>query len=343
MPYTRRDLIRDAALISATGAVACSPLATLPQSKMKKTQTASYNGVRIFFCGSWIFCSDGKSGMYAIARDMLNSNGLSSHMFPFGRYQANQSVAFDRAMPQLLPNPTDGSNFPSPYSVQLAGYTQASSTTVASLFMQPSVPISYFGNTDSSNKLTLNLYQLGVIVISLPLPSRLRPDAHLVEASLMGAKTSLLTKSNTTGLPTAHIFEYDNATGLTFTAGSVSDSIHTGSLDPDASLIHFHFHTVPKSPVNMGDHGPDMFQNLLQLLRLNGKPIDPHTLYLNDPCSSDIKSGWDGIKPGFTAPELDYSYALCQDSSKQGDMLISYNLASCSGSGFGIGGQVLGN
>ena len=344
MPYTRRDLILDAALISLTGATAGLPLAILPESDSKRGAT-SYNGVRIFFCGTWIFCSDGGTGMYAIARDIFDSNGMSTHIFPFGGWQQHNRP-FDLSMPQLLPNPTNGDKRPVPYLMKPAGYTPDSSASIASLFAdaQSKVPFTYLRNTDSALK--FNLRQPGVIVISLPIPSRIRPDAHLIEATLQG-DTSLLSppsaaalenykQEGAKGLPTAHIFEYDNATSLTFAAGSEPASTYTGTFDPASSVIDFHFHTVARNVMSTRDHGPMMFLNLLGLLQKNGIPLDENDLRLNDPCPTDIKSGFDPSIE-FTAAELDYDSRHIE--SCQG-LRVAYNLASCSGPGFGVDGDV---
>jgi len=359
MPYTRRDLIRDAALIAATGAVAGAPSILGCHAAPPKPK---FSGVRVFFCGSWIFCSDGnktKPGMLAIGRDMFDSSGSSTHIFPFGRWQ-NTTVPFDHGMPRLLANPrkSDGNGLADPYILtidppvaQPVSTVAGSPSPVECIFQQTQkeVRFPYLNNYKSKEIYALKIdthvntplqKPSGIRIIALPIPKRIRARGLLTNATmtdksnmnLLNRPTLASTTSNMDGLATTHIFEYDGASSLTFTAGSVTDTIYATE-----ECIDYHFHTVPS--VNMGDHGPAMFNNLLCLLSYTSPsyagPSPAGMLSMSNPCPIMVQPGPD-LPDGGTA-ELDYDAvaAPCSNSSIKGD------LASCSGPGFGIGGNVI--
>jgi hypothetical protein len=198
MPYTRRDLIRDAALISATGAVAGAPSILGCHAAPPKPK---FSGVRVFFCGSWIFCSDGACGMYAIARDMFNSNGCSTHIFPFGRWQ-NTTVPFDHGMPHLLQNPAKSDGTADPYVLTVApavahpiSTATGSPSPVESIFQQAQMEVrfAYLNNSyDAKGKCPIKINTSvstysgkasGIRVIALPIPKRIRARGLVTRAT----------------------------------------------------------------------------------------------------------------------------------------------------------------
>ena len=351
MPYTRRDLIRDAALISATGLVAGTPTILGCHSKPPKPP---FSGVRVFFCGSWIFCSDGVSGMYAIARDMFDSNGCSTHIFPFGRWQST-TVPFDHGMPHLVQNPAKSDGTSIPYALSInppvahpVSTAMGSPSPVEYIFQQSQMEVrfAYLNNSyDAKGKCPIKINTSstysgkasGIRIIALPIPKRIRARGLVTRATFSdNTGNNLLnqpcvdhTSSKMDGIATTHIFDYDGASSLTFKTDSVTDNVYATE-----ACIDYHFHTVP--PKGMGDHANPMFQNLLELLTCNGSSV-AGKLCVNNPCPITIQPGPD--LPDGGAAELDYDPAAAPCPSYEGPRLG--NLASCSGPGFGIGGNVI--
>jgi len=354
MSYTRRNFLRDSALISLTGGAASSSAAAYLADEQKHVTPAC--GVRIFFEGSWLFCNaePDAPGMLAIARDM----STVPHIFPFGRWQKT-CLGFDKSMPRLQPNPRNPMGVPYPYLITLPDFKPVKSNqTVDSIFSdaQSSAPFQYLANDDSNSPLRLDTTLPGVILISLPIPDRIRLAAFLTEAIITDNGKYLhssQTKDYTNqGLATTHIFEYDNAKLLNFNAGSVSDSMYDNKL-----LLDYHFHTVPKAAMPCMDHGADMFNNLLSLHRKkDGSYLGNSEVCVTNYYPFDIKPGIDP-KLLIDPSELDYDLSAnnyCKSHPAKAAMNLSttedvykvhpsYNLASCSGPGFGTGGQVLGN
>ena len=352
MPYTRRDLIRDAALISATGLVAGTPTILGCHSKPPKPP---FSGVRVFFCGSWIFCSDGVSGMYAIARDMFDSNGCSTHIFPFGRWQST-TVPFDHGMPHLVQNPAKSDGTSIPYALSInppvahpVSTAMGSPSPVEYIFQQSQMEVRFAylnNNYDAKGKCPIKINTSvstysgkasGIRVIALPIPKRIRARGLVTRATfsdntginLLNQPSVDHTSSKMDGIATTHIFDYDGASSLTFKTDSVTDNVYATE-----ACIDYHFHTVP--PKGMGDHANPMFQNLLEILTCNGSSV-AGKLCVNNPCPITIQPGPD--LPDGGAAELDYDPAAAPCPSSEAPLLG--DLASCSGPGFGIGGNVI--
>jgi hypothetical protein len=331
MPYTRRSMLRDAALVSLAG----SPFALLGCKKKSPaiTQpTPAYAGVRVFFSGSWIFCSDGNKanpGMYAMARDMqmdpdYPNRKVVPHKFPYGIWNGG---SFDDNADKLLPNPvTTGTT--SPYTIALSGYSPTIS--VSTLFQNAynSSSFNYLRNADSAHPMTIDVSSPGLLRISLPIPTRIVPAAFLAQAVYQQASSgpSFPPPPQSQGLATTHIFEYDQATLLTFSQGTSQIT-----MQPDS---HFHIHTVPDEPHSTKDvdHGPDMFLNMLQAIQWNQKRLSESGLSLNDPTPTDIRFGPYVLAdmPNISSEELEFKYLHPTLT----------DLASCSGSGFGIDGTL---
>lgn len=350
MPYTRRDLIRDAALISATGAVAGSPFAL---GVRKKSQ---FVGVRVFFCGSWIFCSNGADGLYAIAKDIFEADGSSTHFFPFGKWQKT-TVPFDKSMPQLAANPAKcgGAKNVAPFMISIPDWSNTLSVSTIFQQAQQDVPFAYFNNKPdaTSNKcpIKLDFTACGLRVISLPIPTRICGAGYLTTATINDNSQSILNNPSShnqsvSGVATTHIFEYEGADCLTFKTADVVDTMR--AVDP---ISHYHFHTVPRK--NMGGHGPAMFHNLLGLLSddkpfaQNGSSYQDDRLYLNSPCPPIFQAGPSNPDGGDAELDYDPKATPCPDDRANGATanstpmnLFLGDLASCSGPGFGIEGDV---
>jgi hypothetical protein len=329
MPYTRRSLLRDAALVSLAG----SPFALLGCKKKplpKSKSTPAYSGVRVFFSGSWLFCSDGNKanpGMYALARDMqvdpcFPNRKIVPHKFPYGIWNGGD---FDDTAPLLLPNPNN-TGVVAPYAITLSTYSPTISVSTLFQNAHNTASFNYLVNTDSANPMTFDDSSPGLLRISIPIPSRIVPAAFLAKAFYQQPSTgpSFSPPPQSQGLATTHIFEYDQATLLTFSQGTSQMT-----MQPDN---HFHIHTVPSIRHTNGDvdHGPDMFLNMLQAIQWNKKRLSESGLTLIDPTPTDIQFGTDVLAdmPIISSEELEFMYLKP----------VLTDLASCSGSAFGMDG-----
>jgi len=357
MPYTRRDLIRDAALISATGVVAGSPFIL---SCNAKPPAPPFSGVRVFFSGAWIFCRAPSSRMdykdvaaparmYAIARDMQIMQ--MSHKFPYGIWT---DTNFDDKMPSL----PEGQ-----YTVTADNFKP--NATVCSMFQSAACgpgPFRYFAN--SRNEIKLDTTRCGLRIISLPVPTRILPTAYLTKADFVPADTpsSILSDPPTganysvKGLPTVHILEYEkqdkhndvclHLSGVT-TAGAALDPVTV------TSSQHFHVHTIPPNDGMCSDHGPAMFSNLLQIFYRTILHADPSgnvtgsksylcecDLQLVNSDPSQLEPG-PNVPPDITLGELEIIPPTNVPNCNY-EQTRNYHLASCSGSGFGVDGDVTG-
>jgi hypothetical protein len=363
MPYTRRDLLRDAALISATGVVAGSPF--ILGCHTKPTPPPPFSGVRVFFSGAWIFCrapddsmySKGiapPQRMYAIARDMEMPN--MQHTFPYGIWTDS---GFDNQMPSLPAGH---------YKATVDKVTPGAS--ICAMFHSAACgrgPFRYFANSRNEIKLdTLpkpNQPDL-LRIISLPVPTRILPAAYLTQADFVPTdpQSSILSDPpsgasySVKGLPTTHILEYENATYLNF------DGVQ-GQIQATPGR-NFHVHTIPPVPteaVQCTDHGPTMFSNLLQILYRPKLHKDAHGNLIESKeylCECDLQlvnSDPSQLEPGPNVPdgitdaELEiFTPQPVPVCNTQPTGILSnvypfnYHLASCSGSGFGVDGDVTG-
>jgi hypothetical protein len=345
MPYTRRDLIRDAALIAATGAVAGLPFAFGSRKKLRALGLPQTSAVRAFFSGTWMFTAAHETGyMYAITRDMDGHN----HTFPYGVWQTK----FDTAIKTVLePISQDASGKLAPHKIEVTGFSASQDGTAESVFQDAlnNFPFTYIQSPDSNKKITLTTGYKDLRVIRLPVPTSIYPAAYLVDASIQDPNGMVKTPpasadyGDVTGLPTTHIFEYarDNntthATTLTFTDASGGTPINVNSSD---SVVDFHVHTVPPKG-DKTDHSACMFNNLISILTINGVALGPCDLMLVDSCPNDVEAGPNSPPGGDDELEFDSSQSgPCDgtDSRRGNERILAYTLASCSGSGFAVGG-----
>jgi hypothetical protein len=357
MPYTRRDLLRDAALISATGVVAGSPF--ILGCHTKPTPPPPFSGVRVFFSGAWIFCSAPKDShaanaeprLYAIARDMKSV----PHKFPYGAWQ---DTRFDSCAPSL----PEGQ-----YRVDLDNFT-ATTSVCATLQSAASGrgPFRYLSN--SRNEIKLDTTKCGLRIISLPVPTCILPAAYLTKASFVPTdpQSSILSNPpdgasySVQGLPTAHILEYAGAKSLNFSSIPKDGSPIAVTIP---SSQHFHVHTIVDSTDMNTDHARGMFANLLGIFYRTELHVDPTShqvielrkylcdcdLQLINTDATQIEVG-PNVPPDITPAELEiFTPQPIPVCNTQPTGILSnvypfnYHLASCSGSGFGVDGDVSGN
>ncbi len=311
MAYTRRSFLYSATALSlaAVGHDAFT-FSTAPEKKMAASPPQNFNlGVRIFFAGSWLFCSDGSGGMLAIAIDMPSL----PHLFPYGAWDAAWVDASKPSLPTNL--------ISAPYAVGVTGTTKPA-TDVNTLFTNtlPVGPFNYLPNPNLGQQLSVDGSRSGLRVVSMPIPTSIIPAAFRSGGSVSDPKHHFQQGSGTgqTGYPTTHIFVYDGATQLTFPSvnGSPAQSISAAA----DSSADFHFHTVPSFDPGF-DHGPCMFENLMSLI-VN---LDRTQLAL-------LSNPNDTVDRGSNVP-------TCVSQWELEIMMINrtHTVASCAGSAAGLG------
>ena len=320
MSYSRRTLLREGAILSFSALAA----SVLPGCRRRPKQFAG-EPIRLFFGGSWLFCGpDAKSAsMYAITRDMDATCGMGkTHRFPAGRWGED----FNRRAPDLQEN--GGSK---PFVVSVADYTP--SITRDQLFANAaantSLPFRYF----AAGQHAVNFHAPTVRIIELPVPSRLIPATIRQKATITGNAPFI--GPTGPGVATMQIFEYDGATSWSFngqTSANVSD--------------HLHFHTVRLDDHASETHAPCMFKSLMTLISRG-----PHDLTLTiDPCEKSIKgSGAQQFSDEELQIEPFIPPDICAEKQKPRQppphpphhrpTTRTVDLASCSGAGFGLGGD----
>jgi len=340
MPYTRRDLIRDAALIAATGAAAGLPFAFPKKPGNHSTPTLTPpkqfdSGVRIFFCGSWLFCADPKNKgyMWAICRDM----STMAHNFPYGAWDSNKGIDGNGTS---LPCNTGGGL----YAVSVTGFQSLSAKpSVDDLFGAASKEgLSYFPNSDGD--LAINQRAGNLRIISVPIPTKMTLAAYLPGAYINHNDNAPINTPNsisTLGIPTAHIFEYiqDSTSSapasLTFQPppGSIvgSPKGQPQQISLTAGLTYasdLHFHTIPCTSTNDPTHAPRMFTNLMNVVSSKSAAFGSGDLALV-PSTSDPNRG-----PYVPCSVDKYELEIKEVATKLG------NVASCAGGAVGVGGDV---
>jgi len=337
MPYTRRDLIRDAALISATGAAAGLPFA-LGQKRHKAAPLTAANpsafkpGVRIFFSGSWLFqlcpVDNTQTTMIAVSRDMPTL----PHNFPYGRW--NSSCGIDNG-PNFL---TRGNHS---YSVNVSGFTAASGVNAVNKLFDDSVKnggfyyLSHLTNQNQDLTIQPDNYS---VVITIPIPTCITLAAFQSGGSVINADPSHPGPAYSGGKPpygvaTTHIFDYQGASSLTFGNDHLNASVD--------STADYHFHTVPKSDPGFS-HARSMFDNLLSLLHSGSGPYDRTLLSLSILDTSSLSAGpFVPLPPCVSLEELEMKVI---PPCKNGPMAVAsieqaamVTLASCAGGSMGIG------
>ena len=93
MSYSRRDLLRDAAIVSVAGCsgYGLSFVSGCDSEPAKPGQRPSSFalGIRIFFVGAWIFCVDPDSPKERI-RAVSMEPACMPHWFPYGKWDPNR-------------------------------------------------------------------------------------------------------------------------------------------------------------------------------------------------------------------------------------------------------------
>jgi hypothetical protein len=337
MSYTRRSLLRDAAAASVAGIIpgtaatfllsGCkkspAPSAPQPETAIKGPTPADIApGCHIFFSGTWLFCSDGKGGMYAMSRNMSSVG----HIFPYGLWSQNYTTprGFDEGSNKLTPNPNNKQGTVNPYQIT-ADTLATPQLDVDCLFTAAAQQgFAYIKNT-AKNEIVIDGTEWGMVRIALPIPTSIITAGFLNKASY--SVPNGLNVVWKPGLATTHIFEYANTNLLTFSE-SAAATAKVGD--------HLHFHTAPeKVDINRPDHGPDMFKNLINAITYNGTPLDTLKLAMSDSEPTNLSCGThlSGF-PSVNSIELELgSLACAYRKDRTGD------IASCSGSGFGVGGD----
>ena len=266
MNYTRRQILRDTARVSA-GLATSSSLPFLTGCEQKwgpKNPSCFKPGIRIFFIGAWLFCKDPMSdtSMLAVTRDME----CMSHTFPYGVWPGREGISGSAS---LAENPvcsgiTSADIKRYAYPVTVPKFV-SSFQKVKDLFASSSNECSFLYFENALGDLQIDFTKPGIRVISLPIPARIitadfppnstlanRDDKHPIHCPNGRSTTSI---SNLAA--SAHIFDYEGASLLTFNGDPV---ISQGSSNHKSN---FHFHTVPPGYAPH-DHAALMFKNLTQ-------------------------------------------------------------------------------
>jgi hypothetical protein len=325
MQYSRRKLIRDAALASVVGAASTS-LPVIRGLDNKQSNASCWgdppfvSGLRVFFIGAWLFCADPSpsgDGMLAVSLDMADM----PHTFPHGPWKGDPQ--FDKESPCLHPNPMNKSGR-TPCGMTVSDYTK-NFNNVGDLFDDASKKYSFAYFKNPAN-LQVNLQTPGIRIVALPIPSRILTADLIPGASISITDPSLLEYSpgvcdssgTKCGFAAAHILDYQGATAM------IMDNSLLLSGPATDSTGDYHFHTVPPSYAGPG-HAVNMFSNLVTLI--SGLGQDQISISFGNPT---IKAEIGPYLPSCVGePELDLLYA-------QGKKTM--NTASCAAGGLGIGG-----
>jgi hypothetical protein len=342
MPYSRRSLLRDSAILGLGGVMGASSAALYLKHPPKKPANSLADplpaGISVFFAGLWLFCADAAPGwMRAITLDM----NPSVHTYRYGPWKGE---GFDFYANTLDPNNTLQGQNKRPHILGLPGYQIPSGVQgnppqvkVDDLFQTThnNVTFTFYKNRDTNGKTiyTIDDTRQSIRIISLPIPTQIIPTAF-VNGSISDSANQIATtipKNAVDGrIATTHIFEYPGATSWTFTK---SDGTLTAGSD-----AHFHFHTVP-SPTSGSGTPPsanDMFQNLLNLLLGASKPS----------ISSDVETPDDLIEGplfplGICDEEAEITQLTCTNEDLVGgpSRKNRLDLPSCAGGSIGLGGD----
>jgi hypothetical protein len=261
MPYTRRSVLRDAALLSLAGATGASPLSLLGQctTSVPAPRPAAFksDGIRVFFCGAWLFAADPanpNTRMLAVALDMCPA-ASPCHKFPHGVWTPDSCFDAGTELSPISANKNKNHQITITNSTTL--YSKVDDLFNAALCNNP---FTYLPNP--AQTYTINTGLDTVRAISLPFPTNIIPAAFVVN-SVIDDPYRLLKhrprKPRLAGVATAHIFEYDGGDSLTLVDGSGTQ------VGTAAKSKNYHFHTVPVKATDV-DHAPAMFQNLLTLI-----------------------------------------------------------------------------
>jgi hypothetical protein len=349
MSYTRRAVIRDAAVLSLAGVGGFSPLL----SGCHRSRFA--DGIRIFFEGAWLFCAhpENNKEMLAVTVDPSvcmppqpspSSADDMTHIFPYGVWDErwDPKVGWDREDGRLKldcnTNAPNGS-MPCLHRVAIFGNWQAGPDDVDGLFGQI---VSWTQFTYLQNPGTIyqsSWAKAGVRAISLPMPTKIIPGGFRTAASINDGtgNVNLGATTGDQGVATTHIFDYPGAHSMAFVplTGEALEMGHGTGHHSD-----FHFHTVPNSPQPPPAHAVMMFQCLVGLLT-QSSTSNPPAIGLKDPkpCAP--------IQRGIRVPDSVKSEELemlkVKDSRQPQDPMgyecgFTTNLATCGSGGLGVGG-----
>jgi hypothetical protein len=332
MPYTRRAVLKDAALLAVAGTTGywikgCNtkPTATRPNYFAP--------GVRIFFEGTWLFCADptpNSNLMRAVTLDIP----AEAHYFPYGRWSPSWNAAADQNLPQL---PLYKDPSVPPPTVTVAGFSSAS--TINALFSnaQHDSPFTYLP-TKSAQKYAFNWNASGIRVLSMPVPTRIIPAGYNTGASISDPKghcQKYPTTCRDIGVATTHIFEYQGAESLVFAL-----DLGTTVSQAQDSTGDYHFHSVPQG-VSMASNAALMLDALLQVINsfphgdvtLNaaaaGSPIEIGPNVPNCVGPEELEIFPDEAKNPHTMFALPNTLSVAR--------LTNGDFATCGGGGIGVG------
>lgn len=343
MNYPRRSFLRDSAVLSLAAALGIRPsFAVAPACE------ASAAGVRVFFAGSWLFCHDPHPPssepptMLAVALDPsldpTDSMDLP-HTFPFGKWEEPAADAADSFF-----NDTHDSlaacALDTPFVLHIDN-TTGGAADVNALFDQTN-KVSRFIYLTAKPKQPYKVQDPGGLrVIRLPIPANIIPAAYRTDAIISGATSVLQQSGDTTqGIATTHIFQYPNATSLTF-AGTQENP------DAGSNFLDYHFHTVahadPRQPPDkdMPPHAPRMFQRLLDLLtpppQIALQTSGPEDV-VPGPCVLDQVSNREQEVPKLLKPlKPKRRQKALKPRTVVVSRLLKLTLATCDSGGVGVG------
>jgi len=336
MNYTRRRVLRNAARVSL-GLAASSSLAFLnsPPALGAVPNPSQFNfGIRIFFIGAWIFCSDpAGGGMLAVTADFPTP----VHDFPYG--------VWPKLTKSLAPNCS--TCMPStPYPITLPGFTSPHSS-ITDLFVNGcSTNFNYFDN--SANDLSIDRTNKQIRMISLPFPTFMVTADTYTSSYITNADVNHSFHGfsgsggnvNSNVISTAHILEYDGASALEFNGTRRISAPH-----PD-SRANFHFHTVPPETTPDAMHSLRMFRNLISLIpKLSPDNFTPNFVDTNLQTGSNVPANVGSDELAFprniilNGTEAKEAMVPGKQNAKKPNgkpVLLRGTLASCALSGFGV-------
>jgi hypothetical protein len=334
MPYTRRSVLRDAALLSLAGTASASPLSLFGQCPTPSSRPPAYfnSGIRIFFSGAWLFGADlSNPGFMIAASQDMTCKTPPCHKFTYGVWPASGTVDIG---PSLAPIGNNGNykitidhvNTPAKKADDLFGKTLANN------------PFLYLKNDDL--RLTINTKHPTVRAISVPYPTTIIPAAFITNAAFNGNGNGRVQPGpcspRVPGFATSHIFVYEGASSLNFADGA-GNQLDSAMQDQD-----YHFDTVPLQPTDI-NHAPMMLASLLALI----DNFDPTSLALQPNSCPQYDPGPDTpTSVGFPELGLPLQPPVCISTAKAmagrasvslQPSLFNQTLASCASGGGGVG------
>jgi len=329
MSYTRRSVLRDAALLSLAGATGASPLSLVGQCipPAPASRPSFFDaGIRIFFSGAWLFGADlhNPGNMLAVTQDMICTTS-PCHKFTYGVWPTSGSV--DNG-PSLAPIGKNGN-----YKITIDTVANPSKK-VDALFAATlaSNPFVYLKNDDLALKINTDSTKHPTVrAVSVPFPTAIIPAALITNASIQGTGGGRRQPSPCTprvpGFSVSHVFVYDGA-GLLNLFNGAGDQLDSAIQNQD-----YHFHTIPLQPTDI-NHAPLMFANLLSLL----DNFDTTTLALQPNTCPQYDPGPDTpTSLGFPELGLSLQPPACATTQPGTIHPNDMYIASCASGGGGVG------